>query len=91
MKQILGSMLIMFGHVAFAENACLDVQGMTCATCPLTVKTAIKKLDGVNEVKVSFKDKNALVTFDPNKITVAAITKAVDDVGYKATQTKCKN
>lgn len=82
---------LLLNNISLAETICLDIQGMTCATCPLTAKAAVKKLDGVNKVNVSFKEQNAVVTFDLQKVTSTAIKKAIDDVGYKATQVKCKN
>lgn len=75
---------------AWAEKACFDVQGMTCATCGLTVKSAVKKLNGVKEVKASVEKKNAVVQFDPKGTSVEAIQKAIDKVGYKATPQNCK-
>lgn len=85
---ILGS----FGFLAsaWAERACFEVQGMTCATCPLTVKAAVKKLKGIGEVTASLKEKNAVIDFDSQKINAAEIKKAIDDVGYKAIPQECK-
>jgi len=75
---------------AWAEKACFEVQGMTCATCPLTVKAAVKKLKGINEVKASLEEKNAVVDFDSQKINASEIKKAIDGVGYKAIPQECK-
>lgn len=76
--------------VAWAEKACYDVQGMTCATCGITVKSAVKKIKGIQEVKASVEKKNAAVQFDPNQTNPELIKKAIDDVGYKATLQECK-
>jgi mercuric ion binding protein len=35
-----------------AESATLDIRGMDCATCPLTVKVVLKRQPGVDDVKV---------------------------------------
>lgn len=85
---VLGS----FGFLgtAWAEKACFEVQGMTCATCPLTVKGAVKRLRGIDDVMASLKDKNAVINFDPQKINAAEIKKAIDSVGYKAIPQDCK-
>ena len=49
---------------AAVQTATLAVPGMTCAACPITVKQAISKVDGVNKVNVSFDKREAAVTFD---------------------------
>lgn len=87
MALILGS----FGITrnTWAENACFEIQGMTCATCPITVKAAIKKLKGINDVKASLADKNAIVDFDSKTTNAAEIRKAIDAIGYKAIPQEC--
>lgn len=93
MKKIFFAMAIVSGITsyspAWADTACFVVQGMTCATCPITVKTAIKKLKGISAVKVSLEEKNALVDFDSSKTTVAEVKKAIEDAGYKAAPHEC--
>lgn len=59
----------------------LEVSGMTCATCPIVVKRALTKVDGVSKVEVSFKEREAVVTFDDAKTTVEALTKATTEAG----------
>ena len=94
MKKILFASIVLssFGifSSAWAEKACFEVQGMTCATCPLTVKAAVKKLKGINEVTASLEEKNAVVDFDSQKINTIEIKKAIDSVGYKAIAQECK-
>lgn len=60
----------------------LDVQNMACAACPITVKKALMKVPGVESATVDFDAKTATVTFDPDKTTVEALTKATGDAGY---------
>jgi mercuric transport protein len=93
MKYTALSILTLAGLVtsnAWADKACFDVQGMTCATCGLTVKSAVKKLNGIKEVTASVEKKNAVVQFDSKQTNVEAIRKAIDNVGYKATPQDCK-
>jgi mercuric ion binding protein len=63
----------------------LDIKGMDCPTCPLTVKVALKKVAGVTEVKVDYKSRTAEVTFDDEKATPQQLAKSVSDAGYPAT------
>ena len=64
------------------QTVTLDVQNMTCAVCPITVKKALERVPGVTDAKVDFDKKNASVSFDPDKTSPAALTKATADAGY---------
>ena len=66
----------------------LAVPGMTCATCPITVKKALSKVEGVVEAKVTWEPKEAVVTYDDTKTTPAALTKATENAGYPSTVKK---
>ena len=77
----------------FAANAStqlvtLDVKGMTCATCPLTVKVVLKKQPGVEDVKMDADKHTAEVKFDPAKASADQLAKAVTQAGYPATPRK---
>lgn len=74
-------------RVSFAapRTVALDVPGMTCALCPLTVRKALQKVQGVEQVAVSYEKKEAVVTFDDAKTSVEALMNATKDAGYPAT------
>ncbi|KAG1276064.1 hypothetical protein G6F64_014828 [Rhizopus arrhizus] len=55
---------------------------MTCAACPITVKKALSKVEGVSQVDVTFEKREAVVTFDDAKASVQKLTKATEDAGY---------
>ena len=67
---------------AATQTVTLAVPGMTCATCPITIKKALSKVDGVSKTEVDFSTKLAVVTFDDAKTNVQALSKATTDVGY---------
>ena len=60
----------------------LAVPGMTCAACPITVKKALVKVDGVKAVATSFESREARVTFDDGKTSVASLRQATANAGY---------
>lgn len=60
------------------------VEKMTCATCPISVRKALERVDGVREVKVDFDSKTATVTFDSSMATASDIGNASTDVGFPA-------
>jgi len=64
----------------------LSVDGMTCASCKFTVKTVLKQLDGVQDVNVSYAEKKATVSYDPQRITLGQLAQAINETGrYQAT------
>jgi len=68
--------------MAASKTVTLDVPGMTCAACPITVKTALTKLDGVQKATVSYEKKEAVVTFDDTKTSIEALKAATKNAGY---------
>ena len=63
----------------------LAVPGMTCAACPITVKKALTRVDGVTRVEVDYDRRHAVVRFDEAKADVAGLTRATVDAGYPST------
>lgn len=62
------------------------IENMTCATCPISVRKAMKRVDGVKSVEIDFASKIAIVTFDPDLTTAGDIAAASTNVGYPATR-----
>ena len=78
-------LLLLSGSNAFAtepQTVILDVPGMTCKFCPITVRKALRKVPGVIEATSDFDTKTATVTFDPDKTGIAELTKATANAGY---------
>ncbi len=62
----------------------LPVRGMDCADCTRHVRSAIAGLPGVSQVEVYLAAEKAVVQFDPERVDLAAIRKAVAGAGYEA-------
>lgn len=60
------------------------VQNMTCPLCPVTVKTAMEGVSGVQAVTIDFDAKTATVVYNPAVATVDAIAAASTNAGYPA-------
>lgn len=71
--------------LAAQQTVELSVPGMTCAACPLTVKMALNKVEGVTKAEVSFEELAAVVTFDDTKTSIEALTRATANAGYPST------
>ncbi len=69
---------------AQTDQATLDVQGMTCASCVAHVEKAARKLPGVESARVNLALGRAVVDFDPHRVDPARIAGAITDAGYPA-------
>lgn len=67
-----------------AVTSLFHVEGMTCGGCEMAVKTVVKKLDGVEKVDASHRDKQATVIYERAKVTPEQIVAAIEKLGYKA-------
>ena len=67
---------------ASPRTVTLNVSGMTCPACPVTVKKALEKVPGVSKIEVRYEKKQMLVTFDDAKTDTNALVKATTDAGY---------
>lgn len=73
------------------QDCTFKVSGMTCASCGLTLKTAVKKIKAVQNVKVEYDEKKAIVSFPEGSVESAEIISKIHDLGYEATLTECKH
>jgi periplasmic mercuric ion binding protein len=67
---------------ASPKTVTLNVSGMTCEACPITVKKALEKVSGVSKVDVRYEKKQVLVTFDDAQTNTDALVKATTNAGY---------
>ncbi len=86
LTMVLGSCLgVALPAFSADQTVSMSVEKMTCALCPVTVRKAIERVDGVQHVDVDFDAKLATVSFDDTKTTAADVAQASTDVGYPAT------
>jgi len=62
----------------------LAITGMHCATCVSHIEAALKQLPGVGEADVNLASERARVSFDPAKVSVPDLIRAVEQAGYAA-------
>ncbi len=62
-----------------------DIQlgGMSCASCAMTIENALKGLEGVSKASVNFAASKATVEYDAGKVTLQDMEKAVKESGYR--------
>ena len=61
-----------------------EVEGMTCELCDITVSRALTNLDGVEEALVTFEPPQAIVRFDPKRVSIKDMEIATSNAGYPA-------
>ncbi|MDT8369792.1 MAG: heavy metal-associated domain-containing protein, partial [Longimicrobiales bacterium] len=62
----------------------LTVEGMTCAACSSRVQRALEKREGVRAASVNLMLENAVIDFDPERLTPEELIAAIEAVGYGA-------
>jgi Cu+-exporting ATPase len=74
------------GYKAIVESSSktLKIEGMTCAACAKSVERVTRKLDGVIESNVNYATEKLNISYEPSKVKVSDIKKAVEKAGYKA-------
>ena len=71
--------------VAATRTVTFEVKGWTCGSCAAATRIALKKLDGIEDVKTDHGKMEAVVTYDDARVTPERMAQAVAKVGYKAT------
>ncbi len=67
------------------QSVTLQVENMTCAACPFTVKKALRQIDGVQQVSAKYEGSGkgwVRVTFNSDKTNVDDLIKATTEAGY---------
>ncbi|MFB9847174.1 mercuric transport protein periplasmic component [Oceanisphaera arctica] len=64
------------------QTVTLSVPGMNCAACPITVKVALKKVEGVKNVDINYQLREARVTFEDSQASITELTEATTHAGY---------
>ena len=71
------------GYDVIDEKVVLKIGGMVCAMCVGALEIALKKLDGVVDVRVNLAAEKAYITFNPRMVTLEEMKKAIEDTGYQ--------
>lgn len=69
-----------------SNQTVFQVEGMTCSSCVRHINSALKKMEGVEDVQVSLSDKKVIVKHDPKKVPADVIRKAITEEGYPSKQ-----
>lgn len=64
------------------QQIVLVVEGMTCDACPATVRKALEGVEGVYSARATYEPPQAVVRFDPAKVSVDDLIQATTNAGY---------
>ena len=67
-----------------AAGARFPVEGMTCASCVNRIERYLRKVDGVEQANVNLATESASVRFDPGRVSLEDLGRAVEAAGYEA-------
>jgi len=65
-------------------TATIQVEGMTCGGCAASVRQALIRREGVTSAEVSLEKKQAVVKYDPAKVTTKQLAETINQTGFKA-------
>ncbi|HSD56797.1 MAG TPA: heavy metal translocating P-type ATPase [Methanotrichaceae archaeon] len=65
------------------KKAELKIAGMVCAACSSAIEKSLGNLEGVYQAQVNLATESASVEYDPKKVTLTGLEKAVRDAGYE--------
>ncbi|MDN6193464.1 MAG: heavy-metal-associated domain-containing protein [Alkalibacterium sp.] len=75
------------------KKAILKLETLACPSCMQKIENALKGLKGIEKdtVKVLFNSSKAKTVFDSEKISIDAIEKAIEDLGYPVIKSTVKD
>ncbi len=71
--------------LAATRSVTFAVKGWTCGSCAAATRIALKKLNGVEDVKTNVDTAEAVVTYDDAKVAPEKMVQEIAKLGYKAT------
>ncbi len=66
----------------------ITIQGMSCASCVVTIEKAVNNLPGVKKIGVNLASENATIEFNKNIISLDKIKETIKEVGYEVPEEK---
>lgn len=86
---IIFSVIVFFNSAAGAlaegksKVVSLQVSGMISKTCPVLLKSAVRRLKGVKNVSASLENKSATIEFDEKQVSLEKIQDTIEEqVGF---------
>lgn len=68
------------------QTTTIKIRSMTCAGCVNSAKSVLEKIAGVNSVKVSLDQAQAIIQYDATKSNAEQFEQAIRDAGFEITR-----
>jgi len=65
------------------ETKTFKVSGITCMDCITHIADSVKRLPGARKISGNLTQNTVKVGFEPDKVSVQSIIKAIETAGYK--------
>jgi len=74
------------------QKASIQLETLSCPSCMQKIENAVKRVNGVDEnsVKVLFNSSKVKTDFDSELVSIEAIEKAIEELGYPVIKSKVK-
>jgi copper chaperone CopZ len=69
----------------------ISVREMSCTMCAQAIEKQVKRMDGIVDVRTAIMLNKVFIDYDPKKVDLASIRKAIDRTGFKSYMTVEEN
>ncbi len=75
------------------QKAVINLETLSCPSCLQKIENALKGLEGIKKesIEVLFNSSRVKVNFDADIVTIEAIEKAIEDLGYPVIKSRVKS
>ncbi|MEK6729068.1 MAG: heavy metal-associated domain-containing protein, partial [Planctomycetota bacterium] len=73
-----------FPHKMADQTIKIDITGMHCANCAVTIERRLKELKGIKSVLINFSRSTGIIAFDDHSLNKGRIFKRLKDAGFTA-------
>lgn len=74
------------------QKAVINLESLSCPSCLQKIENALKGLNGVEKdsVEVLFNSSRVRTNFDSESVSIEAIEKSIEDLGYPVIKSRVK-
>ena len=74
----------------YQKRTVMKISGMNCAGCVSVIQNHVSNIPGVEKCDVNLGAEKAVMEYNPSKVTLEILEKAINDAGYKVVYEKLK-
>lgn len=70
------------------KRTLVKIGGMHCAGCVNSIQRRVSTIDGISRVEVNLANERAVLEYDPARVKMDAIERAIEEIGYRVVYEK---